>query len=294
MKPNQSAFADAILSAALALAASWLILPVVPSTAKAASGLTRQYDTLRIGWNNREPTLTPSNVASLQFELLHQVLLDNSNIDAQPLFVPGVTINGQTYNVIYVASQNSWVYAIDAATGNILLSQNLGTPVPLSQLLANCDNNGAVVGINSTPVIDPATSTMYVMAFTDVNNATPTWILHALDLGTLNDDVTPVVVQALALLWDGSSYSFNATVSRQRAALLEANGNIYAGFGSFCDAAVGGLRAFVLGWQAGTLTPLPANQLNNKKAHSADDFYLTDVWTSGAGIAANEYGRLFS
>jgi hypothetical protein len=293
VKPRLSAIADALLSAAFNLAASWLILAAVPSTAWAAwSVLTFHYDTLRTGWNSQETTLTPSNTASSQFGLLQQVDLD-SQVDAQPLFVPDVTINRQTYNVIYVATENNTVYAIDAASGNILLSKDLGAPVPLSQLPGNCGNNADVVGIHSTPVIDPATSTIYVMAFTDVNTAAPTWILHGLDLGTLSDKVTPVVVQASAPLADGSSYSFNGAVSRQRPALLEANGNIYAGFGSFCDLDAGVLRGFVLGWRAGTLTSLKANQLDDKRTRSAEDYFLTAVWMSGDGIAADGAGRLF-
>lgn len=277
----------------MALAAIWLILAALSSAAEARtwSVLTFHYDTGRTGWNNRETTLTPRNVAGPQFGLLQQVKLD-AQVDAQPLFVHGVTINGQTHNVVYVATENDSVYAIDATSGNILLNPNLGPPVPLSQLPGDCNNNGAV-GINSTPVIDPATSTMYVMAFTYLNNATPTWILHALDLATLSDKVTPVVVSASATLWNGSAYVFNAAISRQHAALLEVDGNIYAAFASFCDVNAAAVRGFVLGWQAGTLAPLSGNRLNDKRAHSAEDFFLTDVWMSGNGIAANDAGHLF-
>jgi hypothetical protein len=252
--------------------------------------VTFHYDTLRTGWNNQETALTPTNVASQQFGLLQQVNLD-AEVDAQPLFVPGVTVNGTTHNVVYVATDNDRVYAIDAATGNILLSANFGPPVPVSQLPGDCNNN-ANVGINSTPVVDLTTSTMYVMAYTDVNSSTPTWILHALDLGTLTDKVTPAVVQASAVLSDGSTYNFNAAVSRQRAALLEDDGNIYAGFGSYCDANAAALRGFILGWQAGTLTPLPANRLNDKRASSPENFFQSDVWMSGDGIAVGPAGTL--
>jgi hypothetical protein len=256
------------------------------------SVLTFHYDTYRTGWNRQETSLTPSNVASEQFGLLRQVRLDGQ-VDAQPLFVPGVAIDGQTRNVVYIETDNNTVYAIDAATDETLLQKNLGPPVPIGQLPGDCNNNANVVGILSTPVIDAKRSTMYVMAFTDVNGTAPNWILHALDLSTLADKLAPVTVAASTTLSDGSSYSFDAGVSRQRAALLEANGNIYAGFGSFCDLDAQLMRGLVLGWQAATLTPLSASRLTDRRAHSAENFFLTSVWMSGDGIAADGKGNLY-
>ncbi len=61
------------------------------------------------------------------------------------------------------------------------------------------------------------------------------------------------------MLTDGTIFNFNATYQRQRPALLLANGNIYAGFGSFCDYSPSLSRGWLLGWQAGTLTPIGAD-----------------------------------
>jgi hypothetical protein len=52
--------------------------------------------------------------------------------------------------------------------------------------------------------------------------------------------------------------------------LLEANGNIYAGFGSFCDFSANLSRGWLLGWNAATLAPLAANQLFDTQATSPD------------------------
>ncbi len=76
----------------------------------------------------------------------------------------------------------------------------------------------------------------------------PSIRIHALDPGTLADKVTPVVVSASGVLSDGSTYNFNAFASRLRAALLIANGNVYAGFASYCDIAADQSRGWVLGW----------------------------------------------
>jgi hypothetical protein len=260
-----------------------------PSIDNAASSapvmvLTHHFDQQRTGWNPSETVLTTANVNSSSFGLLRALPLDDQ-VDAQPLVAGGV---------VFVATENNTIYAIDAVSGNILLQTNLGPPVPQSVLPGACNSNGPNLGINSTPVIDPASQTMYVIAYT-LENGAPVYRLHALDLSTLSDKVPSVVVTASGTLTDGTIYNFNAAVSRQRPALLAANGNIYAAFGSFCDLMANLTRGWVLGWQTGSLTPLPNNQLNNRlSAGSASGgSFLTSIWMSGAGIAVDETGNLF-
>jgi hypothetical protein len=220
------------------------------------------------------------------------VALDDQ-VDAQPLLVPGVVITvgpyqGTTHDVVYVATEGNTVYAIDAHTGTILLNPNFGTPVPYP---LGCNNNGPNVGINSTPVIDPASNTLYVMVYNQ-DSQSQTYRLHALDLGSLSDKVAPQVVSASHSLTDGSTFYFNGTYQRQRSALLLANGNIYAGFASFCDFSAGNSRGWLLGWTAGTLTPFTSNQLNNQQPTDPDSFFLSSIWMSGYGPATDDEGNI--
>jgi len=247
---------------------------------------TYHYDNLRTGWNQNETTLTQSSFSN--FGLLQAVPLDDQ-VDAQPLVVSGVTINGVQHDVVCVATEGNTVYAIDAQSAQVLLQRNLGTPVssPL-----DCVNNGPNVGINSTPVIDATTGNLYVIAYVS-NGGTPAFYLHALSLTTLADTVTPVQISASGTLTDGTTYNFDARVSRQRAALLLSNGNLYAGFASFCDFAANLSRGWVLGWQEGTLAPFATNKLNNKLATSPDNFFLASVWMSGYGLAASNSGSVY-
>ena len=97
----------------------------------------------------------------------------------------------------------------------------------------------------------------------------PAYRIHALDLGSLTDKVTPQLVVASHTLTDGTTFNFNATYQRQRPGLLLANGNVYAGFGSFCDFAANLSRGWLLGWSTGSLTPLPANQVLRHPGHFA-------------------------
>jgi polyvinyl alcohol dehydrogenase (cytochrome) len=82
---------------------------------------------------------------------------------------------------VYVATENDTIYALDAATGAVVWQRSLGTPVPAGDL--PCGDISPTVGITSTPVIDPATGHIYLVA--DVlAGGTPQHQLVALDLAT--------------------------------------------------------------------------------------------------------------
>ena len=273
-----------------ALVPAVLLLTAAIAAAQ-VSVTTYHYDNNRTGWNSHESILTPANVGSSSFGLLHNVALDDQ-VDAQPLLVPGVNIttgsNQGKHDVVYVATEGNTVYAIDAESGTILLSPNFGKPV---RFPLGCNNNGPNVGINSTPVIDASTNTLYVIIYT--NDASgPAYRIHALDLGSLTDKVTPQVVVASHTLTNGTTFPFNATYQRQRPGLLLANGNVYAGFGSFCDLGANLSRGWLLGWSVNSLTPLPANQLLDTQPNSPDSFFLSSIWMSGYGLAADDSGNI--
>jgi len=256
--------------------------------------VTYHYDNMRTGWNAGESTLTYESLKNGSFGLLKSVTLDDQ-VDAQPLLVPDETISGGQYSgsehdVVYVATESDTVYAIDATSGTILLTQHLGTPVPMP---LGCNNNGPNVGITATPVIDQAANVMYVIAYT-LAASVPTYTIHELDLSNLTDAVTPIVVSASHKLTNGRTFKFDATYERQRPALLEANADVYAGFGSFCDYSGSQSRGWLLGWQAGTLTPLSANRLTDSLAESRKrDFFLSSIWMSGYGPAADSTGNIY-
>jgi hypothetical protein len=250
--------------------------------------LTYHYDNRRTGWNPNETVLTTANVNSSSFGLLRSVPVGGP-VDAQPLVIYAPEHNNLP--IVIVATQNDNIYYINSATGAVVLSRNLGTPVPQSMLPGQCGNNSTSVGITSTPVIDVPSHTLYVIAYT-LESGQPVYRIHALDLATLNDKVASgVVIGASQTLSDGTVYDFTPSTSRQRPALLEANGNIYAGFGSFCDFAKS--RGWLLGWQTGTLKPLPANHLNDSLGTSRSGQFLSSIWMSGAGIATDRGGHLF-
>lgn len=247
------------------------------SSANAADVVTQHNDTSRTGWNPAETILTAANVKAGTFGLQRTVALDDQ-VDAQPLVANGIA---------YIVTENNTIYAIDPTTGTILHQRSLGTPVPKSSF-GNCGNNAAHVGINGTPVIDKAANKLYVIADT-----TSGYFLHALSLSTLADAIPAVTITASHKLTNGTTYTFVPLHTRQRAALLEANGNIYAGFTSYCDIFSSTIRGFVLGWNASTLKALAANYLGDALAPSStNNFFLSTIWMSGNGLAAASNGDL--
>ena len=152
------------------------------------SVLTQHNDTSRTGQNLQETLLNTSTVNVANFGKLFSLPVDG-NIFAQPLYVPGLTIGGATHNVVYVATAQNSVFAFDADSGNTtpLWTVNLGTPVP-SQDICSTDpvecpytDMIPVIGIIDTPVIDPVSGTIYVVANTKDTSSKYHFKLHALD-----------------------------------------------------------------------------------------------------------------
>jgi hypothetical protein len=264
--------------------------PTAATTPPKGAVLTWHDDNFRTGWQQQETVLTTSTVSSLQFS--HYLVLSDQ-VDAQPLVIPGF-ING--HDIVFVVDESNWVYQIDANTGAVLTKVNLGRPI---QKPPGC-GNGINLGISSTPVIDWASQTLFVIAYVNtnlgVNPAAPAYFLHALDLVSLKDKVSPLKVVASHPLTAANSaaFTFNATYQKPRPALLFANNKVYAAFGSFCDFSASHSRGWLLGWSwNGTaLAALPANQLADRQSSSPTSFFLSSIWMSGAGPASDELGNV--
>src|SRR5206468_758012 len=140
--------------------------------------LTYHNNNSRTGADLDEPLLTLSNVNPNTFGRLFVDSVDGQ-VYAQPLYVSGLTIPGKgARNVVFVATQHNSVYAFDAdstgaAGGGLLWQTNLG-PSAATPTLDFGNRLGAFngivpeVGITGTPVIELASGTLYVDAFTHV------------------------------------------------------------------------------------------------------------------------------
>ena len=162
---------------------------------------------------------------STQFGKLHSYPVDGQ-IYGQLLYLPQLNINGAAHDVVFVATQNNTVYAFDAdatsGSGTTFWQANFGTPKNAY------DDAGPwpVVGILSTPVIDVTSNTIYVV--THQQNATPEYWLHALDVTTGKDRVSPVGISGSV----GSDYLGNGCYQRMGLALDPFTNWIYVPMGS--------------------------------------------------------------
>src|SRR5262249_1253436 len=113
------------------------------------------------------------------------------------------------------------------------------------------------IGIVGTPVIDPVTSTMYVVSKTKTTTGTTTYHqrLHAIDLATGNDKITPVDIQATVNGTgnesSGGKVPFDAKINNERSALLLTGNHVVIARASHCDA--GPYHGWVMSYNAGTL-----------------------------------------
>src|SRR6202162_2144180 len=269
-----------------------LILLASISLASPALGqvsvLTGQYDNARTTANLNETILNTSNVNVSQFGLLYSRSLDGL-LYAQPLYVPSVVIPGQgTHNVIYLATLHNTVVAFDADTPSQaapLWQVNLGPSRP-------CCFGGFItpeMGILSTPVIDPSTSTLYVVAATVQNGSYFHW-LHALNITNGQEKFGgPVSITATV---PGSGYdnvgglvTFNSANILQRSALLLANGTVYVVFASIDDADY--WHGWLLGYNAGNI------QQQVFAYNSTADGQRGGIWQSGRGPVLDANGYIY-
>src|SRR5260370_27502631 len=166
-------------SARLAFCLTFLMSLWVGAGWAQVSVLTHHNNNSRSGANLNETSLTTSNVNVSTFGKLFSMPVDGF-VYAQPLYMPSVNLpNSGTHNVLFVATAHDSVYAFDADTGAQLWKTSLGTPVPSSVI--NTPAIQVEVGIISTPVIDPSTHTLYVVALT-YENSVQIYRLHALDI----------------------------------------------------------------------------------------------------------------
>ena len=210
------------------------------------SVLTYHNDLARTGQNLNETSLTPSTVRAGEFGPLFSYAVDGQ-IYAQPLYMPGVNIPGKgVYNVVFVVTEHDSVYAFDA-DGNAaaplwhvnFTNPTLGiTPAPADAL--QCAAIAPEIGITGTPVIDPTTRTLYVVAMT-LEYVADNYVqrLHALDLETgAEKPGSPVEIQASTPgTGDGNTtVKFKPGLYKQRPGLLLLNGVVYTDWSSQYDA----------------------------------------------------------
>jgi len=286
--PRPQGTAPAIIFFALCF---FVVCPGLSVSSGQTDVLTQHNDNTRSGLNSTESILTPSNVNANAFGKLFTHSVDGI-IVGQPLYASNVLMNdGHTHNVVYVATQHNSVYAFDADNilgGNAspLWSVSLddgGTSDPIADFgCASTHYNE--IGAMGTAVIDPAKTTLYIVAKT-VTGTTRNFSLHALDITSGSERLGgPMIITGTAPSSNGSG-TFNPIYQMQRPALLLQNSVLYVGFGgNGCD-----VYAYN-GW-------LFAYNSQNLKQEAAflvtPDGSRASIWQGGSGPAVDEFGNIY-
>jgi hypothetical protein len=275
-----------------------------PVAVTAYAGMfTYHNDPARTGQNVNENALTTVNVNPAQFGKLFSYPLDGY-VYAQPLYVPNLNIPNQgMHNVVYVATEHNSVYALDADNpGGSALWQtsfinpsSFVTPVPAGDVMGGNDLIPEF-GITGTPVIDPANSTLYVVAATkepvSPNNKIYQYVqrLHALDITTgLERSNSPVVIQT-SVPGTGAGHNvqnqipFNSLLENQRPGLALVNGVIYMAWGSHNDQ--NPFHGWVIGCDENSLQIVTAFNTTPNSSEGG-------IWQGGAAPAVDGDGNIY-
>jgi hypothetical protein len=201
------------------------------------------------------------------------------------------------HDVLFVATEHDSVYAFDAYG-------NPATPLWQASFLkdgfttvpardASCPFISPEIGITSTPVIDPDTGTLYVLARTRDRTGFLQNVyaqrLHALAVTTgVEKFGGPVQIRA-SMSGSGTGsvggkLSFNPLRDNPRAALLLNRGAVYLTWASACD--VGPYHGWVMAYGARSLK----QQAVFNASPDADD---SGIWEGDTGPAADEAGNIF-
>ena len=300
--------------------------------------LTYHNDLASGGLNPAEAVLTPATVNTASFQKLFATSLDGQ-VYAQPLLDPGVTIAAGPntsagaaglHDIVLAATEHDSLYAIDASptgTGAILwqrsftnissgyvgtspgsninntLAATTVTTVPDGDV--GTDDISPEIGITSTPVIDSATATIYiVVASKETIGGTPHYVqrLHAINIADGTDRAVPFLIgdtsngntnnTQIYVYGDGEGavvdpyngtgddvVQFNALRENQRSALRLVNDVVYVAWASHGDNEP--YHGWVVGWN---VSNLPARHTLAGVFNASPNGGEAGIWESGGGL----------
>jgi Putative Ig domain len=268
---------------------------------------TYHDDLARNGANTHEFALTPSNVNTSTFGRLFSCTVDGA-VYAQPLWAAQLTVNGAKHNVVFVATAHDSLFAFDADASpcatlwqaSLIDTSHGGTggegTVPSGPTGFKVGSGGGditpEVGVIGTPVIDPATNTLYVVS-KSMNPAGTTFYqrLHAID-PTTGDEKTgsPVTIAASfpGTGAGGTTVPFSPQLQNQRAGLAFVNGTVYIAWAAHEDN--GRFYGWMIGYTYNGSAFTQASVLNVTPNETDGG---GGIWMSGGAPAADSNGNLY-
>jgi hypothetical protein len=250
-------------------------LPVVASVAGGpTTGTTRGADSFRTGWYPDQTNLTPGLLTGGTFGQLFKTAV-NGSVYGQPLL---------DNNQVLVNTENNFSYGIDPVSGTILWSRQYGSPALASAI--GCADLAPNMGITSTPVVDPATNTEYLVdnEYVSGTSGPVAYFMHALNLANNGAEQPGFPVQINGTASNDPSLAFNPLRELQRPGLLLLGGAVYVAFSAHCD------QTPWQGWIAGVSE---AGHLNTMWTTAASGGASgAGIWMSGGGLVSDGPGEI--
>jgi hypothetical protein len=265
------------------------------------TGVVTYHNNLaRDGTNSQEYALTTSSVKTATFGKLFSCSVDGAAY-TQPLWVPSLTFGAQVRNAVFVATQHDSAYAFDADANpcSQLWHANLvdvahggtagETPVPTGDVGSGFQDILPEIGVTGTPVIDPASSTLYVVSKSEGPAGSFHQRLHALDLITGDEKFAgPINITAsVPGTGDGSVggvLTFDLRNQGQRGALTLANGIVYIVWASHEDHDP--YHGWLLSYDAASLAQVAVFNANPNGSRDG-------IWMAGGAPAVDGSGNLY-
>jgi outer membrane protein assembly factor BamB len=273
-----------------------LLLACCILSARAATGadqsvLTYHDNNARTGLNDHETALKPSNVNSSHFGLIRVMRVDGK-VNAEPLYLSNVTIDGARHNVVYAATENDSVYAFDADSGRQLWKISILANNEKPSGNHGCGQITPEIGITATPVIDRSHGphgAIFVVGMSEDAGGAYHHRLHALDLTTGAEIANrPTEIRAsypgTGAGSSGGTVHFDPGQYAERVGMLLFNGTIYTGWTSHCDQDP--YTGWLMAYSESTLQQTGVLNFTPNGSEGA-------IWMSGAGLAGDAQGNIY-
>ena len=239
-------------AASLPSTATWAA-SALPKTAVVPSGSWPVYhrDDAHTGYDPTQPTVSAVAAGWTSAALDGQVY-------AEPLVYGGI---------VYTATLNNTVYALNQADGTVVWQRNVGVPESGGWGCGNVSPQG----ILGTPAIDPVTGRIYVAAQVQVDDV---YRVIGLDLAT----------GAVELITKIKPAGFDWTIQQQRGALAVRNGYVYVPFGG---------RAGDCGSYHGWVVGVPTNNSKVLKVYRTPGIG-NGIWAAGGIVVDDSTGNILA
>ncbi len=258
----------------------------------------RGFDLGNTYWNPNETTLNVTNVNTVHFGKLWRHALDGQAY-AEPLYAANIAIPGKgTHNVVYVCTEHNSVYAFDADSAappnNVPLWQvNFGASIPSGQVFSG--DISPEYGITATPVIDPATNTIYIEAKT-LENGFQVHRIHGLDLGSGQEraDWGKAIIGGHRIFVGRYSYTipFNPYIQHARSSLTISANHLYVTFASHGDNFIGQYHGWVFAYSLSN-PKLPPTAWSTSPDYVNNGETAGGIWMTGSPPAVDSWNNLY-